>query len=113
MTDNKNISKLTDLIEFIDANYHKKIAIDQMETIACHSYRNLQRVFQAIFNETIGEYQKRLRLEKAYKLLVYTLTDISDIALKVGYADLQSLERHSRKNTIYHQVKPEINNHFK
>ena len=78
---------------YIEQHYHETIAVSRLESISHYSYRNLQRVFKSVYGETIGAYQSRLKVENAYKKLLFTQATISDIALEVGYADLQALRK--------------------
>lgn len=123
---------ILDLINFIELNYYRVIDIAELEKIAFYSYRNLQRIFKHTTGETIGAFQKRLKLEKAYKLLIYTNNSISDISYEVGFESPPALtkafkqkfnvspsEARSHKQALFHtngivpksssqNVKPEI-----
>ena len=59
-------------LSFIEKNYNSPISIKDLERISFYSYRNIQRIFKYSCGETIGAYQKRLRVENAYKLILYT-----------------------------------------
>lgn len=54
-------------IAYIEENFAREITSGEIEDIACYSYRNFQRVFMKLFGETLSGFQKRLRLENAYK----------------------------------------------
>lgn len=92
-----NINKIYKAKEFINRNYNQEISADKLCDISCYSFRNLQRIFVSLFNETTNSYKKRLKLENAYKKLIYTKESISDIALEVGYSDLQALRKAFKK----------------
>ncbi len=78
---------------FIDENYNKQISIQQLEEISNYSYRNIQRIFKKIFNETIGEFKTRLKLENGHKQLIYSDKEISDISIDVGYESNQAFSK--------------------
>jgi AraC family transcriptional regulator len=61
------LEKVQHIVKFVEDNYYRNIPINELEDIGCYSYRNLQRIFQNIFKETIGAFQKRLKLEKLTK----------------------------------------------
>ncbi|WP_345991987.1 AraC family transcriptional regulator [Chryseobacterium sp. Chry.R1] len=84
------IQKIVDLIE---ENFDREITAYEIESMSHYSYRNFQRIFFRIFNETISGFQKRLRLENAYKKLIYTTDTISDIAWQIGYFNIQSFSK--------------------
>ncbi len=95
------IEQIYNTQKFIQQNYNSQILIDDLEKVSCYSYRNLQRVFKSVYGETIGAYQTRLKIENAYKKIIYTQTPISEIALDVGFADVQALRKAFKKRFKY------------
>ncbi|WP_024982711.1 AraC family transcriptional regulator [Flavobacterium succinicans] len=83
---------------YIEKNYNKTISIKSLEMVSCYSYRNLQRIFFSLFKETIGAYQTRLKVENGYKKIVYSNAKISDIALEIGFSDVQSFSKTFKKH---------------
>ncbi|RBL92014.1 AraC family transcriptional regulator [Chitinophaga flava] len=88
-----NLHCVYNTLHFIEKNYDQPISIKQLEEVSHYSYRNIQRIFKYTCGETIGAYQKRLRVENAYKLMLYTKENITSIALKVGFANLASFSK--------------------
>jgi AraC family transcriptional regulator len=88
-----NFSEIQKIVDLIEDNFDREITAYEIENISHYSYRNFQRIFFKIFNETISGFQKRLRLENAYKKLIYTTDKISDIAWQVGYFNVQSFSK--------------------
>jgi AraC family transcriptional regulator len=88
-----DLSTIQKVIDYIEENFDREISSDEIEMICPYSYRNFQRIFFKIFNETVSGFQKRLRLESSYKKLIYTTDKISDIALQVGYFNTQSFSK--------------------
>ena len=93
-----NLKHIYNTRNFIEMNYNQIISINSLEDISSYSYRNLQRVFYSLFKETIGAYQTRLKVENGYKKLLYSNAQISDIALEVGFADVQSFSKTFKKH---------------
>jgi AraC family transcriptional regulator len=60
-------------------------------------------VFKNIFKESLGAFQKRLKLELGYKRLIYTQDPITEIALEAGFESLQAFTK-SFKQTF--QINP-------
>lgn len=81
------------ILKYIDENYHSTITKGQIENLVCCSQRNSQRLFKRFFNETISNCQKRLKLENAYKNLIYTTETIKNIAYDVGYENQSSFNK--------------------
>jgi AraC family transcriptional regulator len=88
-----NLACVYSLLRLIEEHYDQEISVRQLEDTAHYSYRNVQRIFKYTCGETIGAYQKRLRVENAYKLLLYTNDTITAIALQVGFANLASFSK--------------------
>ncbi|MFP3833129.1 GyrI-like domain-containing protein [Chryseobacterium sp. SIMBA_028] len=88
-----NFNDIQKIVSHIEANFDREITAHEIESISHYSYRNFQRVFFKIFNETISGFQKRLRLENSYKKLIYTEDRISEIAWQVGYFNIQSFSK--------------------
>lgn len=87
------LSRIHSVIAYIEENFDREITSREIEDISFYSYRNFQRVFMKVFGETVSGFQKRLRLENAYKKLLYTTDKVSDIALQMGYANSQSFSK--------------------
>lgn len=100
-----SLEKIQHIIKYIEAHYNQEISIQKLEQLSNYSYRNVQRVFKNIFNESLGAFQKRLKLENAYKKLIYTLDPITDIAYSVGFDSLQSFSKSFKKQFNVSPVK--------
>lgn len=81
------------ILKYIDENYHNSIQKNEVENLVFCSQRNSQRLFKRFFDETISNFQKRLRLENAYKKLVYSKETIKNIAYDVGYENQSSFNK--------------------
>ncbi len=88
-----NQYRVASTLNFIENNYDRPISIKELEAVSHYSYRNIQRIFKYTYGETIGAYQQRLKVEHAYKLLLYTKESITAIALTVGFANLASFSK--------------------
>lgn len=91
------IEKIQQILTFLENNYHRQIDPSELEAISNYSYRNIQRIFNAIIKETIGNFCTRLKLENAYKQLVYTNQSILEVAYDVGYENNQSFTKAFKK----------------
>lgn len=80
-----SVNNIIRTIQFIEENYNREISIQEIERVSCYSYRNIQRIFKHTCNETIGEFKTRLKLENAYKFLIYNKEDIKNISSMVGF----------------------------
>ncbi|PQA95570.1 transcription activator effector-binding protein [Chryseobacterium shigense] len=101
-------NEIQKIVDHIENNFDREITAAEIEHLSQYSYRNFQRIFFKIFKETISGFQKRLRLEKSYKKLIYTPDKISDIAWEVGYLNIQSFSKAFKKQ--YHISPAEARN---
>jgi AraC family transcriptional regulator len=83
--------------KYIQENYNAKLNRKEIEDIACYSIRNIERIYRKCFNESIGHFQKRLKLENAFKKLIFTSQSIGDIAFEVGYLNQSSFTKAFKK----------------
>lgn len=81
------------VIKYIEDHFDEEITAEEIENVSHYSYRNIQRVFKNLFKENIISFQRRLRLENAYKKIIYTDEVITDIAINVGYSNIQSFSK--------------------
>ena len=94
---NPQLTRYKKLLAYLDDHLNEEISIEQVEEICHYSYRNINRIFEAIHNETIGRYVKRLRLEKAAQFLKYSHMGISQIAYQVGFEDRSAFSKAFKK----------------
>ncbi len=106
-----DIEKIQHIVKYIEENYARTILIEELEDIGCYSYRNLHRVFQNLFKETLGAFQKRLKLENGYKKLIYTKDTVTDIAYHVGFESLQAFTKSFKKQFGIAPSDARINRH--
>ena len=97
MTKNIQFDRYKRLISFIDQNFKDDINIQRIEQVCHYSYRNINRIFEAIHGETIGKYINRLRLEKAAQYLKYSNMGVADIAFEVSFEERSSFNRAFKK----------------
>ena len=93
MGNRTQLARYKKLIAFIDAHFKEEIDIPRIEEVCHYSYRNINRIFEALHKETIGKYIKRLRLEKAAQYLTYSEMGVSEIAYEVGFEDRAAFSR--------------------
>ncbi|WP_445711148.1 AraC family transcriptional regulator [Flavobacterium sp.] len=88
MKNKTQIDRYKTLIDFIHDNFKREITAKEIENICFYSYRNINRIFQAIHQESIGQYIKRIRIEKSAEYIKFTNSTIADVASIVGFNDL-------------------------
>lgn len=91
------IQRYKNVVSYINDNFKHEINIEKIENVGYYSYRNINRIFQTIHDETIGKYIKRIRIEEAAKYIKYSQTQLSEIALEVGFSDLAAFSKAFKK----------------
>ena len=92
-------SFLKPAIDFIKQNYNRKISLDQIAEYACLSKFHFEREFAKHMGVTVYKYINELRFERARWLLESTDKKILEIALEVGFSDIQGLNKLFKDNT--------------
>ncbi|HHC79156.1 MAG TPA: AraC family transcriptional regulator [Flavobacteriia bacterium] len=97
MENQTQLTRYKNLIGFIEKKFKEDISIKDIEDVSFYSYRNINRIFLALHHETIGKYMKRLKLEKAAEYLKFSDSDITDIAIEIGYSDIAAFSKAFKK----------------
>jgi AraC family transcriptional regulator len=74
-----------DLKQYLIAHVDQAIPLDALEARFGVSRRHITRLFREFTGSSIGEFQQRIRLEKACELLGTTDLRIGEIAFRVGF----------------------------
>ena len=93
MKNETQLDRYKKLLEYLDQQFKEEVNIEKVEAISNYSYRNINRIFEALHHETIGKYVKRVRLEKAAEFLKYSDSSVSDIAFEVGFSDVAAFSK--------------------
>lgn len=83
--------------EFMDTNYSKSLSCCDMAQQAALSEYHFFRLFKRVFNISPRQYIIRKRLEVAQGLIRDGEDQVTDIAVSVGFSDLQSFSKSFRK----------------
>lgn len=85
------------VIDHIDANLHRQLALDEIAASVCLSQRQLLRVMRRVLDESQSAYIARLRLERAVLYLRTEECSLAELAERVGYDNPQSLSKAFRR----------------
>ena len=85
------------LLERLEGDAAGELSSDDVEAIACHSYRHANRRFRALHRASIGAFAKRVRLDKAAECLKYSRAAVGAIAAHVGYDNQTSFGKAFRQ----------------
>ena len=80
------ISRINRVIDFVERNIDEQINLGQLANVANFSPFHFHRIFSALMGETVNEFVKRKRVEKAASILVNNPEEpVSEVAFKCGY----------------------------
>ena len=77
--------RISRVIAYIELHLSEPLLLTTLSEVACFSSYHFHRIFTAYVGETVNQYVRRLKLEKAAFSLVYSQKSITDIALDSGY----------------------------
>ncbi len=78
---------------YMQNNMNRKLPLEELANVACLSLHHFLRVFKQVVGETPGEHHRRIRLEWAAHKLRFSHMSVTDIALELGYDNLESFIR--------------------
>lgn len=85
------------MIQYLNDHYRKDIVFEEMAKEIGISYSYMRKIAFEMTGMSLIDYLNQLRIEHAKKLLLESGLGISQIALEVGYMNVQSFNRFFRK----------------
>lgn len=85
--------RINKVLNYIQNHLTEDINIEILSNIAHFSPYHFHRIFRGMVGETVGQYTKRLRLERAAIDISQTSRRITDIAFEANYETLESFCR--------------------
>jgi AraC family L-rhamnose operon regulatory protein RhaS len=89
---------ISDLIEYLHTNYHRKITIGELTKIYSNNRTTLNAQFKEATGCSIIEYLNYIRIQVACSLLRNTTLPVYDIYLRVGFKDDTNFLRMFKKH---------------
>lgn len=86
-------SRLAAAIEILRANYASRVPVEQLATKAGMSLSSFHKHFKHMTSLTPGQYQQRLRLIEARRLMLDEGVTASNAAFEVGYESVSQFTR--------------------
>ena len=85
--------EMQDVLGYITNNYHKRIELSQLASLAHLSMSQFERKFKKNFATSPMRFIGRYRIHMACKLLLHTQRTITDIAHACGFCDHSHFSR--------------------
>ncbi|MBU0992753.1 MAG: AraC family transcriptional regulator [Proteobacteria bacterium] len=91
---NEYVYRLNRTIDYIQHHYAEDLNLSKLADVACFSRYHFHRIFRALMGETVNEFVRRVRLEKAaIKLTLDKYKSITEIAFESGFSSSQNFAR--------------------
>lgn len=87
---NRNLEKLSQITNYIQANYRENLTLDGIANIFGYSPAYLSRMFQKYAGINYKSYVLEVRTSAGYRLLMNTRQTIGEIATACGFPDSRS-----------------------
>src|SRR6202021_182579 len=85
--------RINRVIDYLRGNLDRQVKLKELARVACLSEFHFHRIFGAVSGETLNNFTNRLRLEKAARLLRYSVQSLTDIALDCGFSSSATFSR--------------------
>ncbi len=92
-----HLSRLSRALAILRTEYQRRIAIEYLARAASMSLTAFHKHFKDLTSFTPGQYQKRLRLIEARRLMLYQGLSASTAAYEVGYESVSQFNRDYRR----------------
>lgn len=84
--------------DFMDANLHRKISVEEVSRISTLSPHHFKRAFKNLFGDTPHNYHVKKRLERARQLIEAGGRNVNEVCQLVGFEDASSFIRLFKSN---------------
>ncbi len=85
--------RLLPVIRFLETNFDQPFNLEEVARMAYLSPYHFHRIFKAVVGETLNDYLRRLRMEKAANHLFYKKLSVVDVALSMGFSSSQAFAK--------------------
>jgi AraC family transcriptional regulator len=92
------LGRINRVIDYIDSNLDRAFSLEELAGVACFSRFHFHRIFTYAVGETLGDYIRRIRLERAGSFLVLHPKDsITAVSLECGFSSPSAFARAFRE----------------
>lgn len=87
------VNRINRALDHVTRNLGQPLNLDDVAKVAAFSPFHFHRIFRAMLGETLHEFVKRTRLERALYLMSHTQRPLTEIALEVGFNSSSDFSR--------------------
>ncbi|MFK7742000.1 MAG: GyrI-like domain-containing protein [Planctomycetota bacterium] len=93
-TSNNYVASINRAIDFVVQHLDRQLKLDDLAAVAHFSPFHFHRIFRSLVGETVNQFVKRLRLERAVRMLRHEPTRrLTEIALACGFGSSSDFSR--------------------
>ncbi len=86
--------RLNRTLDYVRDHFAEDLTLARLAKVACFSKFHFHRIFRTVLGETVNQYVRRVRLEKAARMLTHNKDQsIIDIALDCGFSSSQNFAK--------------------
>ena len=97
--DNRRGVLMSDIVEYIEANFKKPLTLKEISTHLGYDYCYLSKAFNSFFSTSFSDYLNTFRIDNAISLLTNTNLTITEIAFESGFQSIRSFNNVFKKQT--------------
>lgn len=93
------LARINRAIDHVVRNLDRPLPLEELAAVACFSPFHFHRVFTTVVGETVARFVKRLRLERALRLLSHPpRRSLTEVALACGFASSSDFSRSFKRH---------------
>ena len=96
--------RICNVLDHIEGNLSSKLTLNHLADIACMSPGHFHRTFRKAIGSTPFKFIEKIKMQKAFQLLVSGTKNVQDLTLLLGYEDYETFSRAFKKQ---HFVAPD------
>lgn len=85
--------RIRPVLRYLEANFDQPLNLEEVALQAHLSPYHFHRIFKAVVGETLGDFMRRLKMEKSASVLFYHKRSITEVALDFGFSSSQAFAK--------------------
>ena len=93
-TRSEYVARINRVVDYIESHLTEELSLEVLAKVACFSSFHFHRIFAAVTGETLNNFVRRLRVEKAAgQLLANPGKSVTEVALDCGFSGSSAFAR--------------------
>ncbi|WP_000845449.1 helix-turn-helix domain-containing protein, partial [Vibrio mimicus] len=85
--------RIRPVLRYLETNFDQPLNLEEVALQAHLSPYHFHRIFKAVVGETLGDFMRRLKMEKSASVLFYHKRSITEVALDFGFSSSQAFAK--------------------